>query len=159
MKNKAFTVLILGVILTRGILAQQLEKFPLERLTYEELKTDGTIGRTVTVEAYFLGWEQRETSMEGNYIVTYSCGRPYNGEWSDWEFSERIPAMLLTLIQYYNTIQREYNLHPKSGMKYYLNGMETVKIWAIPSGKASPFWWAENGKSFFSFYKFYAIKS
>jgi len=159
MKKKAFTILVLMVILTKGIFAQQLEKLTLERLTYEELKTDGTIGRTVTVEAYFVGWEQRVTSMEGNYIVTYSCARLYNGEWSDWEFSERTPAMLSTLNQYFWTLQRVYNLHPRAGVKYFYNGMETIKIWAIPDGKASPFWWAENGKSFFSFYKFYAIKS
>jgi len=56
-EKKVFTALVL--CLTRGVFAQQLEK-----LTYEELKTDGTIGRTVTVEVYFLGWRQIAHSME-----------------------------------------------------------------------------------------------
>jgi len=153
MKKKGFTALVLVVILTGGIFAQQLE-----RLTYEELKTDGTIGRTVTVEAYFMAWQQQEHFMEGNYLVIYQCMRPFNGEWSDWEFAERSPAMLLTLSQYYNTLQREYNLHPKSGMKFYQNGMEFIKMLAIPDRRSSPFWWAENGQSFFMFHKLYLIK-
>jgi len=154
MKKKVFTALVLAVIFTRGIFAQQLE-----RLTYEELKTDGTIGRTVTVEAYFLAWQQHEIFMEGNFLVTYSYMRLYNGDWGDRHFAQREPAMVPTLREQYTTLQQVYNLHPKMGMKLYLdNGLEVIRMLAIPTGHSSPFWWAETGRSFFTFFKLYAIK-
>jgi len=153
MKKKIFTALVLVVILTRGIFAQQIE-----RLTYEEFKTDGTYGRTVTVEALFLGWLQQEIFMEGNYTVTYQCMRLYDGEWLDWEFAGRLPAMVPTLMQAYNLLQQQYNLHPRAGMKFNVYGWEGIKIAAIPDRHASPLWWSENGRSFYMFFKLYIIK-
>jgi len=153
MKKKVFTALVLGVILTRGIFAQQLE-----RLTYEEFKTDGTYGRTVTVEAVFLGWLQQEIFMEGNYTVIYQCFCPYNGKWSDWELAGREPAIVPTLRQAYNLLQEQYMLHPRAGMKFYMNGLEGIKISSIPDLHASPIWWSESGRSYYMFFKLYLIK-
>jgi len=155
MKKKIFTALVLVVILTRGIYAQQIE-----RLTYLEVKSDGTAGRTVTVKASFLGWEQHNIFMEGNYEVSYLRTRKFmgNGEWSGWEFAGKQPAMLLNLNQKYWTLQREYNRYPNAGVKFhYANGIEVLRILAIADGKSSPFWWAENGQSFFIFFKIYLI--
>jgi len=100
--------------------------------------------------------------MEGNFEVSYRRTRRFgeNGEWSDWEFAGKQPAMLLNLNQKYWTLQREYNLYPKAGMKFhYEDGIEIVRILAIADGKSSPFWWAENGQSFFIFLKIYLIIS
>jgi hypothetical protein len=153
MKKKVFTALFLAVSMTNGIYAQQLEK-----LTYEEFRTDGTYGRFITVEAIFAGWLIQQIFMEGNYEVTYQCFRPYNEDkWSDWEFAQKKPAMVSSLLLQYQLLQKGYNLHPKSGMKFYLGYAEAIKMWDIHDRAASPFRWAEDGKSFFIYYKLYLI--
>jgi len=153
MKKKIFIVMIMLEIFTNGIYAQQWEK-----LTYEELKTDGTYGRIVTVDAIFLGYVQHEIFLEGNLQVTYECWCPVKGEWSDWILLGKQPARTLTITQTYDLLQSEYNRHPKAGIKSYMNGIEVITIMAIPNGRSSPIWWETNGESIFTFHKIYAIK-
>jgi hypothetical protein len=152
MKKKLFMPLILAVTITSGIFAQQIE-----RLTYEEFNA-GMVGRTVTVEAFFMGFLQNEVFLEGDLQVIYQCAHPYNGQWSDWKLLSKQPAIALTIRQTYEWLQKDYFLHPRAGSKVYINGVELVQIMAIPDGQSSPMWWSTNGRSFFVFYKLYAIK-
>ena len=49
MKKKMFAVLFLSLCITAGLFAQQIQ-----RLTFTDMRSDGTIIGTVTVNAFFM---------------------------------------------------------------------------------------------------------
>jgi len=153
MKKKILMVFVLTVSIISEIFAQQLEK-----ITYEELLPDGNIGRTITVEAYHIGWQQQETRLENGMQVYYQTTCFLDNEWSDWKLNGRQPAFVSTIRQLFDMFSKEYTAHPKAAIKYYLNDMEIILMLSIPNGKVAPFWWSQSGNSYYTFYKMYVMK-
>jgi hypothetical protein len=152
MKKRIFTVLILLTSINCGTFAQEVEK-----LTFVERRTDGTITGTVTVDAIFVYMEQHKISIEGGLQVTYSSAY-YKDEWSDWELVSRQPAMTPTIRQLYDIGVKEWTKNPRASVRINMgNGIQAVRIGSIPKGKSTPFWWSDDGKSFYIFFEVYAI--
>jgi len=155
MKKKLFITLVFGVILTRGIFAQQGE-----RLTYEEVNLNGTYGRTITVEAIFIGYMQSQAYLEGNKLVQYQSFKLISDDkWTSWELAGKLPSIYSNLGEVFYIFQQLYISHPRAGLKKYVNNKEIIQIPSIPNGEASPIWWAKDGESVFTFYKLYVLKN
>jgi len=152
MRRKYLLLFLFGGIAINTVFAQQLE-----RITYEEMRSDNSFGRTVTVDAYFLGWSQQEVFLEDGTQVIYESFCPVNGEWSDWELLGRMPTFAPTLRLAFDWTQRDYNSHPKAAKILYFNGMQTIRLLSIPNKQTSPIWWSQSGKSFYIFYKIYVL--
>ena len=153
MNKKGLLIIVLFVFISVALLfAQQVE-----RITFTELRTDGSVGRTRTVDAVLVGWIQEEHSMQGNFKVTYQTSRLVDGEWTDWELSERQP-MSISLRQQFDMLQRAYNTHTNIGMIFPMGSVNGLKMAAIPTGRSSPFWWSNNGNSIMALYKVYAVR-
>ena len=153
-KKSICAIFLIFTVSSMTLFAQQTE-----RITYEEVRSDGTFGRTVTVNAIFFGWAQRQVYYEGDLQVTYQTSCLFNSDkWTDWELAGRRPALTFTLQDYYQARQIGYNLHPRAGIKYFVKGREVVMILSIPNGKGSPIWWDKSGNSVHLFYEIYVIE-
>jgi hypothetical protein len=128
----------------------------IERVTYLETRADGNVGRTITVNAVFIAWEQLQTSMEGNYRVIYQATKPWNGDWGDWSLKQREPFSL-NLRQQYDMALQEYYRFPNMGAVLNYGDVNVVRIVAIPTGHTIPLWWGKDGSSYFMFFKMYMI--
>jgi len=126
-----------------------------ERITYMDLGPDGSRRVTRTVDAIHIGWEQHQCLMEGNLRVVYSTFRLIDGEWSDWMLVQRDPWRH-TLRQTYDFLVRDYVLFPNAGSIIKYSFGNVLRMNDIPNGSTSPFWWSQDGRSFFIFYKLYA---
>jgi len=127
-----------------------------ERITYVDIGPTGSQRNTRTVNVIFVGWLQRMIKQEGNLITFYDSFCFVDGEWSDWELNSRSP-MQTTLFQYYEIAVSSYALVPNQGDIIQGRGFDFIQMPAIPQGQTRPFWWAKDGKSFFAFYKLYAV--
>ena len=152
MNKIIITALVLLVSINSGIFAQNFQ-----RVTYTELRADGSYVGTRTVEAVLLGWSQQRITIEGNYIVTYQAFCPVDGNWSNWELSERQPARF-TLNQIYDSFRETYSRYPNMGTIFNINSNKALYIFDIPSGKSVPYWWDTDGRSVCTFRKVYGIK-
>jgi len=152
MRRRYLLLFLFGGMVINAVFAQQLE-----RITYEEMRSDNSFGRTVTVDAYFLGWSQQEVFWEDGIQAVYECFCPIDGEWSDWELMGKMPAIAPTLRLAFDWIQRDYNAHPKGAKIMYLNGTQSIRLLSIPDRQTSPIWWSKTGKSFYMFYKIYLL--
>jgi hypothetical protein len=152
MKRECFTSLFLFIVAVMGLFGQNFE-----RVTYIELKPDGTYVGTRTVEAALLGWSQQQFTIEGNFIVTYSTLCLVGGNWSNWELAERQPARY-SLNDIYDSFIETYSRYPNMGTIYNINNNRVLYIFDIPSGNSRPFWWSTDGRSIFTFRKVYGIK-
>jgi len=151
--KKYFLLGIFSLKLIVSLFAQQSE-----RITYQELRADGTYVRDITVNAIFMGWAQRQFSLDGNFLVTYECTRLTNEDkWSDWHLVGREPALSLTLRGYYDNLLRQYSRYPRVGIKIYYNGYEILVMASIPNGRSFPIWWRDDGRAIFLFQKMYLI--
>jgi len=150
---KKYSLLGIFSLISISLFSQQTE-----RITYQELRADGTYVRDITVNAIFMGWGQRELSLDGNFLVTYECTRLINEyEWSDWHLVGRQPAFYSTLRGNYDNLLRQYSQYPRFGIKIYYNGYEILVMASIPNGNSSPIWWRDDGRAFFIFQKMYLI--
>jgi hypothetical protein len=153
---------LLGIFSLMSIVSLFAQKS--ERITYQELRPDGGL-KDVTVNAVLLGWEQQWHYFDDDFKVIMSSSRPYNGEWSNWELSSRAPARLPNIPRLSNMrLRSDYDeralvlsKYPRYGWKYYYNGLEILKMAAIPNGGSSPIWWSEDGRSYYIFYRLYDI--
>jgi len=128
-----------------------------ERITYMDIGADGSQRINRTVNAVFAGWLQMEVKQEGNLRVVYQAFCLVNGEWSDWELSERRP-MQGTLSLQYDALVRDYSLLPNVGTIIPIpGGFNALKMMAIPIGQTKPMWWSTDGRSFFVFHRLYII--
>ncbi|MDR0473568.1 MAG: hypothetical protein LBH43_07860 [Treponema sp.] len=153
MKKRIFTVLVLVASINCVISAQEIE-----RLTFTERRSDGTIVGNVTVNAVFMGWSQQRVTIEnGMQITQESFNIRGSNEWSPWEIMQRAPAYMPTLRQMYDLLLGEYNRHPRSAIRLHMQGIQGVRIMTIRSGSSSPMWWSDDGKSFNVLYEFWAI--
>jgi hypothetical protein len=152
MKKIVFTVLVLTIGINCGIFAQEIQ-----RLTFEDRRSDGVIVGTVTVNAVFLAWSQQRVSIENNLQVYRERGSQDGIVWSDWQVMSREPTHVPTLRQLYDVLLGEYNRHPRSAVRLNMQGRQAVRIPTIPEGRSSPFWWTEDGKSFNILYEFWVI--
>jgi len=153
MKKVLFVTLVLSVTLTAGVFAQEIE-----RLTFTERRSDGTIVGNVTVNAIFMGWSQQRVTIEnGMQIIRESVNILGSNEWSPWEIMQRAPAHVPTLRQMYDLLLGEYNRYPRSAVRLHMQGIQAVRIMTIRSGSSSPMWWSDDGKSFNALYEFWAI--
>jgi hypothetical protein len=144
-----FSILAIG--LASGLFAQEIQ-----RLTFTDMRSDGTIIGTVTVNAIFLTWKQHNISLENGMQITY--GREYiKGEWTPWELMQREPAYVLTLRQIYDGLLRQYNITPRASVRLYFQGIQFIRIMTIPSGRSSPMWWSDDGRSFNIMFETWAI--
>jgi hypothetical protein len=152
MKNKIIVALVLIFSINCGILSQEIE-----RLTFFELKPDGTIVGTVTVDAIFVGWEQHKISHEGGFQVT-RISTNFTGEWSPWELGRREPANASSIRQLHDVLLRELTRNPRSSVRIqHRSGIQVVRIAIIRSGSSSQRWWSEDGRSFNILYEVWAI--
>ena len=151
MGKKIFITLILSICFTFGIYAQQIE-----RLTFTDMRSDGTIIGNVTVNAVFMAWTQQRTSIENGMQVLYERVHLPNDKWSDWELQGREPARF-TLRQTYDVLLRQYNITPRASVRLHTQGLQAVRIMTIPDGRGSPMWWSDDGRSFNVMYEFWAI--
>lgn len=127
------------------------------RITYTEMRPDGTIGRTVTVDAVFLGWRQERFTLEGNLLVTHSTIRLVGSdEWTAWELAGRQPAGT-TLRHMFDEGLRQHSLHPRSSMIFPMSGVQTIRIRTTPDGRPSPMWWRDDGRAFYIFNRLYML--
>ena len=153
-KRKFWGIVILLSILVSGrLLSQEIEK-----LTFVERRSDGPIIGTVTVDAIFAYYSMHNVFLDGNFQVVLESVRLQDGQWSEWEVMERSPARILSLSLIYDILLREYNMAPRSTVRRaFQYGFQTVRIMTIPSGRSSPMWWSEDGRSFNIFFEFWAI--
>ena len=150
---------ILFISVFNLLLVSTVFSVDIQRLTFTDMRSDGTIIGSVTVNAVFLGWSQQEVTREGNFRVIRERVYLANGsEWSPWELVTREPAPVLTLRQEFDMLLREYNLFPRASIRIrHASGGQAVKIMDIPSGRSSPIWWRDDGRAFFAFCRVYAI--
>lgn len=127
-----------------------------ERVTYLEIRSDGSRGNTRTVDAMFFASIQMEIVLEGNNLAIYQSVN-YNGEWSDWELTQRQP-MRGTIREHHDAFRRDYELYPNWGTVFQWGGVNVLRMLDIPRGKSSPIWWSTTGNSYFAFYKVYIIR-
>jgi len=151
MKKKCFFVGIFGLMSFTTIFAYETI-----RLTFDEIRSDGVFLRTRTVDAVFMGWIQHVTFLERDTKVTYHSFRPHNGEWDDWELAGRVPARL-SLTRHFDTLRREYYSRPRMSVPTIAQGFETIRMLSIPDGRVSPFWWGQDGRSFYTFFRVYVV--
>ena len=151
MKKKFFVVMILAAGFAVEVFAQQVQ-----RVTYTEMRPDGTVGRTVTVDAVFIDWLQQRFTLEGNFLVVHSTIRPVDGEWSAWELSSRQPTST-TLRHLFDEAVRHHSSHPRSSLIFPIRGTQTIRIRTTPDGHSSPMWWRNDGRAFYIFFRRYAI--
>ena len=150
--NRKLIFVFLCLNITYGLFAQQIEK-----LTFTDRRSDGTIVGSVTVNAIHAGWSLQEVSLENNLQVIYESFN-LTGEWSDWQLVGKSPAPVSTILQLYNIVLGEYNRYPRSSVRVNIgNGLQAVRIASIPKGRSSPMWWNDDGRSFFTFYEFWTI--
>jgi len=130
-----------------------------ERLTFTELRPDGTLIGNVTVNAVFIGWSQQNVSLEGNLLVIYE--RYYqkgSSDWSDWKLSSKQPSLIPSLRALYDTTLNIYINQPRGAIRANLNNVQVVRIMTIPNGNSSPCWWSNDGRSYNVMYENWAIK-
>jgi len=152
MKKRFFTVLVLSVSITIGVFAQKTQ-----RLTFMEQKPGGTYGGTVTVNAFLLGWQQQQAFIENGMLVQHVSSKLIDGEWSPWELLGREPSPVPTIRLMYDIVIQEYNRNPRAATIFNYYGQQIVKKLATPNNKSSPFWWNDDGRSFFNFYELWVI--
>jgi len=152
MKKRFFTVLVLSVSITIGVFAQKTQ-----RLTFVEQKIDGTYGGIVTVNAFLLGWQQQQASIENGVLVQRASSKLIDGEWSPWELLSREPSLVPTIRLMYDIVIQEYTRNPRAAGIINFYGQQMVKILATPNNRSSPFWWNDDGRSFFCFYELWVI--
>lgn len=152
MNKKYLVVFILVSCVTFGTFAQQTEK-----LTFVDRRSDGTIIGPVTVNAIFISWNMQKVSIENNLQVIRES--VYNNNtWSDWQIVGREPARVSSIRQLYDIILGEYNRYPRSATRLNMqNGIQAVRLMSIPTGRSSPMWWNDDGRSFNVMYEFWAI--
>jgi hypothetical protein len=145
MKKRLVITLVLIVSSMTGAFAQQTQ-----RLTFTDMRSDGTIIGDVTVNAVFMGWTQQRISIENGMTVTRESVNIYgSNEWSPWEIMRREPPLGPTLRQEYDMILRQYNRTPRAAVRIHLQGgVQAVRIATIPNNASSPMWWSEDGRSF-----------
>ena len=154
MKKKNILVLVFLMGITLGSYA-----FEIERLTFLDSRPDGSIIGTVTVNAVFMAYSQQRISIEGNQqIIRESVLQP-NGQWTDWQVMERAPQIgNLSLRQIYDNYVLAYSRHPRMSRRIQMQeGLQAVRILSIPTGRSSPIWWSDDGRSFNVYYEFWAI--
>ena len=152
MNKKNFLVLAFIMSITLGSYA-----FEIERLTFLDARPDGSIIGTVTVNAVFMGYSQQRISIEGNQQIIHESVLQPNGQWTDWQIMERAPARL-TLRQMYDHMVMDYSRYPRMSRRIQAQGgFQAVRIASIPTGRSSPIWWSDDGRSFNVFYEFWAI--
>jgi hypothetical protein len=128
-----------------------------ERITYMDIGADGSQRINKTVNVVFAGWLQVEVKQEGGLWVVYQAMRLVDGEWTDWELTERRP-MQGTLSQQYDALVRDYTFLPNVGTIMSIpGGFNALKMMSIPTGQTKPMWWSTSGHSFFMFHKLYII--
>ena len=128
----------------------------IERITYIEINNAGTYGRTITVNAMLVGWEQHQITMEGNYRVVYTTSCQVGGEWGSWNLLQREPYSI-SLRQQYDAFLAEYSRVSNTGMIFPFGNINALRMCDIPRGQSKPIWWGQDGRSFYIFYKIYII--
>jgi len=160
MKKKFIILLFLSLIFSFEVFSQQKEK-----ITFTELRVDGTFMGTVTVNAILFGWSQQKMSIENGFWVTHESfypaeWSPLEKRWSDWELVNREPSPVRTIRQLYDTMLSQYVKYPRASMRLKASdGSQVIRLMAIPNRHSSPLWWSEDGKSVYIFYEVYKIVS
>ena len=133
----------------------------IERLTFTESRPDGTIIGTVTVDAIFAGFVQQNIAMEGNLqvirerqFINVDVGG--DGQWSDWEVTRRFPP-IEPILQLYFRLLREWSMNPRIAARIHFSVFQAVRIATIPDGRSSPFWWSNDGRSFYTLTELWVI--
>jgi len=156
MNKKIVFLLALSLCFTFEIFSQQKQK-----LTFTDLREDGSIIGTVTVNAVFFSWNQQRISIENGLLVTrervYLAEWGKDGVWSDWELMAKQPSQGYSISRFFYAAQDLYIKHPRGVMRMYFNGYQAIRLMTIPNGYTSPIWWGEDGNSFYAFYKSYVI--
>jgi len=147
-------VLLLTFSFTGGVYAQKTEK-----LTFTELRPDGTLIGNVTVNAVFLGWSQQNVSLEGNLLVLYERYYTKNSsDWTDWGLSSKQPRLEpLSLSEIYYIRLKAYSVRPREAIRGYIDNVQVVRILTIPDRQSSPYSWSKDGMSFYVMYELWAI--
>jgi len=151
MRKKLMVLLILLLTISVNTFAQKIE-----RLTFSEMRADGTIIGTVTVNAIFMTWTQQRITIE-NGMQVFRESVYINNEWTPFEIAGREPPQLPTIRQVYNLMLQHYSNYPRSSRRVNISGVQAVRIMTIPSNKSSPIWWSDDGKSFNIFYEVWGI--
>jgi len=156
MKKKSMAlviIIIISLLFVNLIFAQEIE-----RLTFTDMRSDGTIIGTVTVNAIFITWTQQRFFIENGMQVTRESVYLVDlDDWSPWEIVDRRPSYALTLMQIYNMGQSQYNRAPRGATRIHTQGVQAVRIMVIPEGRSSPLWWTEDGMSYNILYEVWAI--
>jgi len=153
MRKKLLVILLLMFSLTGGVYAQKTE-----RLTFTELRPDGTPIGNVTVNAILIGWSQQNVSLEGNLLVVYeSYFEKGSSDWSEWRLMTKQPSLILSIRTLYDTTLNIYITQPRAGIRINLNNVQVVRIMTIPDRRSSPCWWSNDGKSYYVMYENWAI--
>lgn len=151
MRKILFVTLVLSVYLSINGFSQEIQ-----RLTFTDRRADGVIIGNVTVNAVFMAWTQQRVSIENGMQVINE--RVYiNGAWQAWELMGREPSHVSTIRQHYDIIMAEYQRYPRGAVRLYKQGIQGIRIMAIPDGRSSPLWWSEDGRSYNVMYEFWAI--
>jgi hypothetical protein len=154
MRKKLLIVLLLIFSFTGGVYAQKLEK-----LSFTEYRSDGTLIGNVTVNAIFIGWSQQNISLEGNLLVIYEryCTKG-SSDWTDWELTSKQPRLTpLSLSEIYNIRLRAFSVRPREAIRSYIDNVQVVRIPTIPNRQSSPYSWSKDGMSFNVMYEIWAI--
>ena len=154
MKKKVLVLMVLSLtLLPFNLFAQDIEK-----LTFTERRSDGFVIGAVTVNAIYSGLTQQKISLENNFqVIQQRLQNLVNNNWTDWELLERSPARALTLTQIYDAVIKDYNMYPRGAIRINYYGLQFVRIYKIPNGRSSPFWWSDDGKSFNIMFEFWMI--
>jgi len=151
--KKYFFIFVLMLMPVLFIYTQNVE-----RLTFTELRPDGTPIGNVTVNAVLIGWSQQNIYLEGNLLVIYeSYCQKGSSDWSDWRLMSKQPSLILSLRALYDTTINLYIKQPRGGIRINLNNVQVVRIMKIPDRNSSPCWWSNDGRSYNVFYENWAI--
>ena len=150
--KKIFLTLIIGLNIVFVGFSQEIQK-----LTFLDMRSNGTIIGNVTVNAVFMFWSQQRVSIENGMQIRRESLN-INGEWSPWEIMGREPAIVPTIRQAYDLTMQEYNRYPRAAVRINMQeGIQAVRIMSIPYNRSSPLWWSDDGKSFNIFCEVWAI--
>ena len=129
----------------------------IEKIAYVDYGSDGSQYIPKTINGIFIGFTQKEIKQEGNLRVTYQSYNLINSNgWSEWEVVERRP-MERTITLEYNLLHTGIIKAPDIGTLLSMGGGTFLQMYAIPSGRTSPIWWATSGNSFYLLFKLYLI--
>ena len=148
-----------GLILIAVIFTVSMSLFAqeIERVTFQEVNPNGRSSRDVTVNAIHMGWEQQRITIEGNLQITYRSWNILDQGWTEWEIVQRSPALTTNISEQYQAVLEVFYSYPRAGLRIFSDGIEIIRMWHPPNGKPFPIWWAEDGRSYYAFFKLYAI--